>query len=142
MRTYLVVAHRTLVDQHLLDELQALARTEPSRFHLIVPMRAPAGQAWTEGSVRAATQARLEEALATIRGLGLEADGEVGDGHPVEAVKQCLRRRDLDVDEVILSTLPPGPSRWLRWDVPHRLAEAVSPIPVHHVMVTRTPTRA
>jgi hypothetical protein len=141
VRTYLVVAHRTLVDQHLLDELQALAQQEPSRFHLIVPMRAPAVQTWSDGSVRAATKARLEEGLQRMHELGLEADGEVGDGHPVEAVMQFLRRREMDVDEVILSTLPAGPSRWLRWDVPHRLAEAISPIPMHHVMISRTPAR-
>lgn len=140
MRNYLVVAHKTLVDRHLLDEAQERAGREPSRFHLLVPMAAPASGAWTYGQVEAAAQRRLQEGLDAFRGRGLDCDGEVGDGRPVDAVLSVLRRGDVPVDEVILSTLPPGPSRWLKWDVPHRLAAAIAPVPVHHVAPERLPT--
>jgi len=51
----------------------------------------------------------------------------VGDRDPVQAVRDALRERT--VDEIILSTLPPGISRWLGQDVPSRLRGAV-PVPV------------
>ena len=41
----------------------------------------------------------------------------------VAAVRDAMRGRD--VGEVILSTLPPGISRWLGQDVPSRLRGAV-----------------
>jgi hypothetical protein len=41
--------------------------------------------------------------------------------------------RTHEFDEIILSTLPAGPSRWLRQDLPHRLAR-VTRIPVTHVI--------
>ena len=43
------------------------------------------------------------------------------------AVRDALRGRE--VDEVIVSTLPRGISRWLGEDVPSRLTDAVS-VPV------------
>jgi hypothetical protein len=62
---------------------------------------------------------RLEAALERFRGVGCEVDGEVGDASPMLAVRDCLMAGGYD--EVILSTLPPGASRWLKQDLPHRL---------------------
>ena len=53
--------------------------------------------------------------------MGAEADGEVGDRDPVMAVRDAMRGRE--VDEVIVSTLPKGMSRWLGEDVPSRLRD-------------------
>lgn len=141
MRTYLVVAHKTLVDAHLLDEVEQRAAAEPSTFHLLVPMAAPASGTWSYGQVAAAAERRLQEGLDAFRARGLTCGGEVGDGRPVDAVLGLLRG-DVAVDEIIVSTLRPGPSRWLKWDVPSRLEAAVRPIPVHHVAPARlaTPT--
>jgi hypothetical protein len=43
----------------------------------------------------------------------------VGDPDPMKAIEATLAERR--VDEIILSTLPPGISRWLAWDLPHRV---------------------
>jgi hypothetical protein len=56
--------------------------------------------------------------------MGAEADGEVGDRDPVMAVRDAMRGRE--VDEVIVSTLPKGVSRWLGEDVPSRLRDSVA----------------
>ena len=49
-------------------------------------------------------------------------DGEVGDTNPVYAATAVLRREGLGTfDEIILSTMPLGLSKWLRLDVPRRL---------------------
>lgn len=134
MRTYLVLAHKTLLGGPLLEALRERAARAPSRFHLVVPMEVPSGATWTEGQVRRAAEERLAAGLEQLGAAGLEVTGEVGDGRPVDAVQQVLLRGDLSIDEIIVSTLPPGPSRWLKWDVPHRVATVAAPIPVHHVV--------
>jgi hypothetical protein len=78
---------------------------------------------WDETDSRREAGARLEEFLVHLRARGVEATGEVGDRDPVAAVRDALRGRE--VDEIILSTLPPGISRWLGQDVPSRLRGAV-----------------
>jgi len=71
--------------------------------------------------VRSAAQQRLDVGLDALRKLGLEATGEIGDVNPVYAVGVLLRRGER-FDGLIVSTLPPGMSRWLKLDVPIRLA--------------------
>src|SRR5690606_18795426 len=69
MRTWLIVAHHTLVDEHVLDHARALLDEEPCRFHLVVPVRHPTNHAWTEGEVEAVARRRLESGLAAFRDL-------------------------------------------------------------------------
>jgi hypothetical protein len=129
MRSYLIVANQTLAGPHLVSEARARAANGPSRFHLLVPARHDAARAnWTEGEIHAHVQKRLDEALERFRRAGLEATGEIGDESPVLAVGDVLRRETFD--EVIVSTLPPGTSRWLKLDLPHRIART------HKVAVT------
>ena len=54
---------------------------------------------------------RLEYGLTTLRALGATVDGEVGDANPAKAITDVLKRKSFD--EVVLSTLPKGISRWL-----------------------------
>ena len=74
---------------------------------------------------------RLDRALARFRALGADVDGEVGDGNPILAIEDALRREAFD--EIILSTLPPGISRWLRLDLPSRVSERFR-LPVTHLI--------
>jgi len=129
MTRYLVVANQTLGAEHLLDRVRDCARAGPCRFYLVVPATHPMG-AWTEGAVRSDAQRRLDEGLARFRALGVEVDGEVGDTSPVLAVKDAMLAHTFDA--IIVSTLPPGVSRWLKQDLPHRL-ERASGLPVTHV---------
>ena len=46
-----------------------------------------------------------------------------------------------DFDEIILSTLPPGVSRWLKQDLPHRVERDFN-LPVTHVIATAEPAAA
>ena len=71
---------------------------------------------WDKDEANRAAQGRLGVVLERLRGLRAEASGEIGTRDPVSAVKDALLA--LAVDEVILSTLPVGRSRWLRQDVP------------------------
>ena len=143
MRTYLVVAHRTLVGQHLLDHVRSLcddADNGQCRFYLVVPVRHPSDHAWTEGEVDGVAQRRLEEGLQAFRDLGVEADGEVGDANPVYAVGVALRGRPYDDDRwdgIVVSTLPSGVSRWLGLDVVSRIKYEYEGIPVTHLVAPR-----
>jgi hypothetical protein len=132
MRTYLVVAHRTLIGPVLLDHLRTLGPPGSCRLHLVVPVRPPAGHPWTEGEVEAVARAKMEEGITAFRALGFEVSGEVGDANPVYAVTTALRRATVPCDGVIVSTLPSGVSRWLHLDVVSRLRREIDR-PVTHV---------
>jgi hypothetical protein len=138
MRRYLVVANQTLGGKHLEEVVRERLADGPGRFHLLVPATAPQDHAvWTEGEARALAQRRLDAAVDRFRSLGAEVEGEVGDESPLQAIADTVREREFD--EIILSTLPPGLSRWLRQDLPHR-AERQFDLPVRHVIGDAAPT--
>jgi hypothetical protein len=82
---------------------------------------------------------RLHQQLAALAEIGATATGEVGDEDPVTAVKAALKR--WPADEVLLSTLPAGLSRWLSMDLPHRLGRKCG-VPVTTVEAPGTPVPA
>ncbi len=63
---------------------------------------------------------RLHEQLSVLTDIGASATGEVGEEDPILAVREVLKR--WPADEVLLSTLPAGLSKWLALDLPSRLA--------------------
>jgi hypothetical protein len=121
----LVVANVTATSPELIEALKERAAGDACSFALLIP--APAG-----GSAgREAAQTRLDEVLAALREEGLEVNGEVGDQDPVVAFHEHWDPKTFD--EVIVSTLPTGSSRWLAIDLPHRF-EKISGAPVRHVV--------
>lgn len=137
MRHYLVVANQTLGGRHLMDKVRDLMADGPCAFHIVVPATSPAEHAvWTEGEAVALARKRLELALERFRDAGVEADGEVGDADPMDAVRDCQAAQRYD--EIILSTLPAGMSRWLKQDLPHRMERACD-VPVTHIIAEPEP---
>ena len=121
MRRYLVVANKTLLGDPLLATVRACLAAGPCQFHLVVPASHLPGPAmWTEGHERAIAGERLQVALERFRALDAEVDGEVGDCRPIDAIRDAMLHAP-PFDEIILSTLPPGASRWLHQDLPHRV---------------------
>ena len=124
MRSYLIVANQTLTSESLREAIAARLAEGPVRTHVVVPLSPVGGRlTWDEHASRDVAQERLDKVLDRLRAMGAEADGEVGDRDPVMAVRDALRHRE--VDEVIVSTLPKGLSRWLGEDVPSRLRDSV-----------------
>ncbi|MDQ4096888.1 MAG: YceI family protein [Actinomycetota bacterium] len=134
MVRYLVVGNQTLHSEALLARLRQGRESGDCRFHVLVPASHPAGSwTWTEGGDHAAAEARLKEFLDELRGLGFEVTGEVGDANPVSAIGDVLAREPRSFDEIILSTLAPGLSRWLGQDVPRRVERSFG-LPLTHVV--------
>ena len=132
MRRYLVVANQTLGGEHLIERIRACMAEGPASFHLVVPASQSGDHAvWTEGEAGALAERRLQAALERFRELGADVIGGVGDTDPVQAIADVVR--DQAFDEIILSTLPPGVSRWLRQDLPHRVQRQFG-IPVTHIV--------
>lgn len=132
MTRYLVVANKTLGAEHLMERVRECVASGPCTFHIVVPAAHPMGS-WTEGAVRAVAAERLEQALERFRAAGAEATGEVGDPSPILATNDALIAGHYDA--IILSTLPPGVSRWLRKDLLHRMEDRFG-LPVIHVTST------
>lgn len=116
----LVVANQTSAGPALRAEILRLAREAPHTFTLIVPATPPQDHmVWTDEEAFDVATKRLEHALAVFRNDDVEITGRVGDASPVLAIADAVLAADYD--EIILSTLPPGISRWLKRDVPDRV---------------------
>ena len=116
----LVVANVTATSDELLTALKEREKQGACRFTLLMP--------------RSATGAaeRLEKALEAMRAVGLgKVDGRVGDPDPVVAAMEAWD--PMTFDEIVVSTLPTGVSRWLGLDLPRRL-EKLTGVTVRHVV--------
>ena len=119
-RHVLVVANRTASTPDLLDAVKRYARERPTEFALLIP-DAPRGEHtdWT-----------LELALPLLeRAAGGPVDGQTGtSGDPFDAIRAVLTLGSYDC--VIISTLPRRVSKWLRRDLPQRVAGLGVPVEV------------
>lgn len=121
----LVVANVTGRSPELLEALRERASSGACRFTLIVP-------ATGGGSAgREAAQERLDRAVELMGSRELQVEGQVGDPDPVAAVSDVWDPTKFD--EVVVSTLPTGSSKWLAIDLPHRI-EKLTGVPVRHVV--------
>jgi hypothetical protein len=135
VRRYLVVANQTLGGDRLRERIRAAMAEGPCQFHLVVPASHPPKGSWTDGEARALASRRLEAALASLRSLGAEVTGEIGDASPIRAIADALIEEPAlsdPYDEIILSTLQAGLSRWLHQDVVHRV-QRIFAVPCTHI---------
>ena len=122
-RNVLVVANVTATSDELLSTLRDRADSEPMSFELIIP-------ATPFGGGAEAASAQLQEALGLFAAAGLEARGGIGHGDPLVAVTDAWDPKKYD--EIIVSTLPLGVSRWLELDLVSRTRQFG--LPVQHVL--------
>jgi GABA permease len=134
---YLVVANLTLGGDALLQVLRERVAKGGARFHVFVPAsHGPEGwRSADDEQDTGAALARMTAAMERFRDLGAtEVTGQVGTARVVDAVGDVIRANTGDhFDEIILSTLPAGPSRWLAMDLPSRIARAHA-VPMTHVV--------
>jgi GABA permease len=119
-----VVANVTAASDKLLAALKQRAGRGPAQFTLIVP-------ATPFGGGRVAAHEALSGALERLHAEGLEVLGGVGDADPIVAVTQAWDPKRFD--EIIVSTLPMGFSKWLNAGLPERI-ERLTGATVTHVI--------
>jgi GABA permease len=130
----LVVANETVGSEQLLEELRRIPNRTKAKYLVLVPaqvIHTGGGPVWSEESVRAAAQRRLNGTMEVLRSEGLEVEGVVGDYRPVQAIE--LASAVFKPDLVVISTHPPGRSRWLRENIVERARQRVK-VPVRHVV--------
>lgn len=114
----LVVAHQTAATGALLDEVQSRAERGAATFHLVVPRR-PHGihkLVDPQDADEQEVQLVLKMAIPMLsRAAGSPVTGSVGDGEPLMAIQDAINLGDYD--EIIISTLPLGISKWLKLDL-------------------------
>jgi hypothetical protein len=121
-RRILLVANQTAGGTELKREIRRRMSEGSCVFTLVVPSTPPQEHAtWEEGEARDIAMRRMESAVEEMRQMGADISGVVGDASPVLAINDVLIEQPCD--EIILSTLPPGVSRWLKRDLPHRVEQ-------------------
>jgi hypothetical protein len=126
-RSILVVANVTAVcdaSEQLIGELTARFTHNPATVKLIVP--AP-----RFGRGREALLGTLAEAISRLQYSGLTAEGSVGDWDPLIAVNDAWD--PMLYDEIIVSAVGRGASRWLHAGLPERIAKLTG-APVTHLV--------
>jgi hypothetical protein len=130
----LVVANETVGGPELLSEIRERSEGRHARVLVVAPALNTPLKTWTsdEDEARSVAQQRLDTSLESMRAVGLDATGEIGDGDPVQAIEDAVRT--FRPDELIVSTHPPGRSHWLERGVVERARERFA-LPVTHVVV-------
>lgn len=139
MARYMLVANQTVESEELRQAaLRIAAGDRTADFTLVVPAtRVVRGLMWDEVETKAVAQSRLEAGMRLLRAAGCEiAEGTVGDEDPVLAIEDELRRRRYA--GIVISTLPPGVSRWLKLDIISRIQRRFPPERVVHVVSNPT----
>jgi hypothetical protein len=132
MRTILAVANDTLAGPKLIARAREEAAKGDLRVVVCVPRKAPThGNIHYDDSIFDAAQVRVDLARGVLRGLGVEAVGEVGDPDPYSATMDMVAEHA--PDHIIVSTLPESTSGWLRRDFVERIEDAVD-VPVEHIV--------
>jgi hypothetical protein len=125
----LVVAHKTAATQPLLDAVRERARRGPCVFTLLVPNTTHGLHKVVDPEDQGASEAQtvLDRALPALgAAAGAPVQGIVGDPDPVAAVHDAINLRGFD--EVIVSTLSPRLSRWLKLDLPSKIGGMGLPV--------------
>jgi hypothetical protein len=131
----LLLANETVGARGVMDRLKELVGDGTAEVFVVAPALTSSPFKHLAGDVDDAIEAarrRLDASLQALRELGFDVRGEIGDSDPNLALEDALRR--FPADEVLISTHPPGRSKWLERDVVDK-ARADVTVPVTHVVV-------
>jgi hypothetical protein len=133
-RLILVVANETVAGETLRREIERLSAGVREQVLVVTPALNSPLRHWTsdEDNARARARQRLDESLARLGELGINARGEIGDADPLQAIEDALRT--FGADEIVISTHPEGRSNWLERGVVSGARERFA-VPITHVVV-------
>jgi hypothetical protein len=142
MSRYLVVTHQTALSPALQRKVSALVAEDPAaEFAVLVP-EAPGPPLTWEGETVDVARQRAEAARTLLeeKAQARVVRTAVGAQEPLQAIADELRAQP-GYDTLVICTLPPGVSRWLKLDLVHRAERkfglrvihvvAEAPAPVH-----------
>jgi hypothetical protein len=122
-RLVVVVGNHTLLTDALRDRLRAVVAGGDVDLHVVVPVRSDDELDIGFWRGRALAERILEP--------GVELTVDVGIDEPVKLVQKAVHGNH--IDQIIVSTLPEGVSRWLHADVAGHLHHALN-VPVEVVL--------
>lgn len=136
MARYLVVAHETVTNPVLSEQLQEIQRRDPgAEFTLLVPATPVRHLRFLHGTEHdaAAVANKLTikaKKIFTKNHINLVAT-RVGSETPLDAIGDEVAANP-DYAGFVISTLPQETSRWLRMNLPAAVGKKYG-LPVHHV---------
>lgn len=137
MAAYVLVAHQTALSDELLSAIRELMSEDPAAEFVVLVPASSASHAMVEDereTYRRARQ-RAQEAQSWLQAHDVRVtETHVGDPDPVQALDDLLRDGRLACEGIVLSTLPPGISRWLKLDVVSRTRRHFPEMRVVHVI--------
>ena len=139
MAKYLIVANQTIGGDELREEIRQRISAEASFFVLVPTTAGSVGrtdlygdglrpgvvetelvtQATLDHRAELTDRSRLDQLTSEIRAAGGHASGDIGPSDVLTAIDEILGEGPFD--EIIVSTLPIGASKWLKMDVPSRV---------------------
>jgi hypothetical protein len=125
----LVVAHKTAATPALLDAVRERAARGPAEFTLLVPKSAHGLHKVVDPEDQETSEADqvLELALPLLeQAAGSHVEGMIGDPNPLDAIQDAVNLHGFD--EIIISTLPTRVSKWLKLDLPSKVAGLGLPV--------------
>jgi predicted RNase H-like HicB family nuclease len=133
MARYLIVTHRTAFSPELRRKVSALAAADPAgEFAVLVPELPGLAHTWEGETVDVARQ-RAEALKAVLEDKGVRVvRTAVGPPDPIRAISEEIEGHP-GYDALVVCTLPPGISRWLKLDLVHQ-AERKFGLRVIHVV--------
>jgi len=140
--SYLLVANETAESQEMLHAVTEINAADPeAEFVIVIPATPLNLLQQFEGTAKSARWLAAQRAQSTRRhleSLGIRVRStRIGGWDPYAAIEEELVNEKYEA--IVLSTLPPGVSRWLRMDLPSRVARRHPEITLIHV-VSRSAT--
>jgi hypothetical protein len=142
MSRYLVVAHQTALSSALHRKVSALvAEDHAAEFAVLVP-EAPGPPLTWEGETVDVARQRAEAARTLLeeKAQARVVRIAVGAPEPLQAITDELRAQP-GYDTLVICTLPPGVSRWLKLDLVHRAERRFGLRVIHVVAEAPAPAR-
>ena len=142
MGSYLLVANETAESAELLHAVTEISTHDAeAEFVIVVPSTPLNLLQQFEGTAKSPRALAAQRAQNTRRHL--EESGfrvrsaRIGNWDPYVAIEAELANEKYEA--IVISTLPPGVSRWLRMDLPSRIARRHPQVRLVHVVARSTP---
>ena len=137
MSSYLLVANETAESQELVHAISEILGQDPgAEFAIVVPATPLNLLQQFEGTAKSArglAAQRAQSIRQRLQSLGIRVQStRVGNWDPYVAIEDELLHEEYDA--IVVSTLPPGLSRWLRMDLPSRVVRRHPNIRLIHVV--------